>query len=43
MMRLLYSFIHYLIMDPFLTKMNCHHLKQNKKVMSDLHARDDFK
>ncbi len=43
MMRLLYSFIHYLIMDPFLTKMNCHHLKQNKKVMSDLHGRDDFK
>ena len=23
--------------------MNCHHLKENKKVMSDLHARDDDK
>jgi hypothetical protein len=22
---------------------NCHHLKENKKVMSDLHTRDDFK
>ena len=39
-----YSFIHYyLIMDPFLTRINCHHLKENKKVMSDLHAKDEYK
>ena len=39
----MFSFFYYLIMDPFLTRMNCHHLKENKKIMSDLHARDDDK